>query len=327
MKNNKKWSSLILAMWIVLIISLMAYNILEYVIPFSKEIKWVENSSRSYYLANSWIEEGLYHISTRTDEKAEWYRSYVWDISHMYRTYSSWTILPPAWEWNSNYDDDNIDWIIDKNLNTISQWNPIQLSVWNGYIQDLSDFNIAFRTPNLDFYWSNLYIETLSWGSLAIVNWQLTSFNNTLNANWSVSSPYIGIITADSILDSSKKITDGSINIGNLMGKDLNWIGYTLWNFYWDCSIDWNWQCCWSNSWCTLKFSIVNKLELDNNNVAVPYLEWKMLIDNDTDGDNNLPLRYTKIEAKWKSIWYKKELDIKVPTKTVNQAFDFTVFQ
>jgi len=334
MKNNKKWFSLVLAMWIVIVISLIAYNILEYIIPFWRDVKSVENSSRSYYLANSWIEEGLYHISTRTDEKAEWYRSYVWDISHMYRTYSSWTILPPAWEWNSNYDDDNIDWIIDKNRNTISQWSPIQLSVWNGYIQDLSDFNIAFRTPNLDFYNSldsSINIEVLSWSTLPIVNWQLTSLNNTLNASWSLALPSIGIITANSILDSSELFTelkdDWSIDIDSLLGTDLNWIDDTLWNFYWDCSIAWDWQCCWSNSWCTLKFSIVNKLELDNNNVAVPYLEWKMLIDTTYTWNNNLPLRYTKIESAWKSIWYKKELDIKVPTKTVNQAFDFTVFQ
>ena len=330
-KNNKKWFSLILAMWIVIVISLIAYNILEYIIPFWKDVKSVENSSRSYYLANSWIEEWLYHILTRTNEKAEWSRSYIWDISHIYNTFSSGTILPPPWEWNSIYDDDNTDWIIDKERNIISQWNPIQLSVWNGYVKDLNDFNIAFRTPNLDFYWLNTATETLSWGSLAIVNWQLTSLNNTLNASWSLVLPSIGIITADSILDSSEKFTilqdDWSIDLDNLLGTDLNWIDDTLWNFYWDCSVAWDWQCCGANSWCTLKFSIVNKLELDINNVAVPYLEWKMLIDNNVDGDNNLPLRYTKIESAWKSIWYKKELDIKVPTKTVNQAFDFTVFQ
>ncbi len=47
-------------MWLVLISSLFAYTILEYMIPFSKNIKWIENSSKSYYQANNWIEMGLY---------------------------------------------------------------------------------------------------------------------------------------------------------------------------------------------------------------------------------------------------------------------------
>ena len=325
-KNNNTWFTLVLAMWIVIVISLIAYNILEYIIPFWRDVKWIENSSRAYYLANTWIEEWLYHISTRTDEKAEWSKAYVWDISHTYNTFSSWTILPPAWEWNTIYDDDDGDTIINKDRNTISQWSPLQLSVWNWYIQDLTDFNIAFRTPNLDFYWLNTNTETLSWGSLPIVNWQLTSLNNTLNASWSLTLPSIWIITADSILDSSEIYTDWSIDLDDLIWTDLNWTDYSLWEFYWDCSIAWDWQCCWTNSWCTLKFSIVNKLELDINNVSVPYLEWKLDVWNVSE-DNNLPLRYTKIESAWKSIWYKKELEIKVPTKTVNQAFDFTVFQ
>jgi hypothetical protein len=317
-KNNKTWFTLVLAMWIVIVISLIAYNILEYIIPFWRDVKWIENSSRAYYLANTWIEEWLYHISTRTDEKTEWSKAYVWDISHTYNTFSSWTILPPAWEWNTIYDDDNNDTIINKDRNTISQWSPLQLSVWNWYIQDLNDFNIAFRTPNLDFYdLLHSSIETLSWGSLPIVNWQLTSLNNTLNASW-------WIILANQILDSKKSYdsSDSStyLLVKDLLWTDLNWTdNISIETFYWN-------NCNWTNSWCTLKFSIVNKLELDTNNVSVPYLEWKLDVWNASDY-NNLPLRYTKIESAWKSIWYKKELEIKVPTKTVNQAFDFTVFQ
>ncbi len=311
MKNNKKWFALVIAMWIVIVISLIAYNILEYIIPFWREVKSIENSSKSYYLANSWIEEWLYYISTRTDlnERVENSRLYSWNITHKYNTFSSWTYLPPTWEWNSMYD---INW------NTISQWNPIQLSVWNWYIQTLADFKIAFKIPDLDKF-SNVNstntAETLTWDITTpytpFVNWQISSLNNTLNASW-------WIITNNDILKSNDSITFKSIE--DLLWYDLNWNDWiSIRTFYWT-------DCNWVNSWCTLKFSIVNKLELNSNNVWVPYLEWMLDVD-DTVWSNNLPLRYTKIDSAWKSIWYKKELEIKVPTKTVNQAFDFTVFQ
>lgn len=299
MQKNNKWFSLPLAMGLVMIISLLAYTILEYIVPFSREIKWVENSSISYYQANSWIEEGLYDVYTRnfswaiedTDEYFD--LDFSWSKNSKYQTYSSWNILPPPWEGNSRYDP---DW------NSISQWNPIQLSIWNLYIDN--DFEIAFRVPNLDNIDTH---ETLSWGTtLPIVNWQLSSSSNTLNASWS-------IIFADDILDSEDWFSN-PITLWNDSWVTLEWNPKDFEDFYA--------ENCWVWSWCVLKFSIINKLELDTDNVSVPYLEWRI----DT-GDNIIPQRYTKIESSWKSYWYKKDLEINVPWQTVNEAFDFTVFQ
>lgn len=315
MKDNKKWFSIILAMWIVIIISLIAYNILEYVIPFWREVKWAENSSRSYYLANSWIEEWLYYLKTRTgsNERNENINNTTFPVGSntglKYNTYSSWNILPPLWEWNSNYDDDDKNNIINHDRNTISQWNPIQLSIGNWYITDLNNFKIAFKTPSLDYDFTTP--ETISGDLLPpftpLVNWQLSSNNNSLNASW-------WIITNKDILDSNKEYINLALPLKDLKWTDLNWTdNISIWSFY---STN-----CWAGSGCILKFSVVNKLELDSNNVWVPYLEWQMRVND------NIPLRYTKIESAWKSIWYKRELEIKVPTKTVNQAFDFTIFQ
>lgn len=301
MQKNNKWFSLPLAMGLVMIISLLAYTILEYIVPFSREIKWVENSSIAYYQANSWIEEGLYDVYTRNyswtiDDTDEYFDlDFSWSKNSKYQTFSSWNILPPSWEGNSRYDP---DW------NFISQWSPIQLSIWNWYIDNA--FEIAFRVPNLD---KNIVSnEVLSWTTLPIVNWQLSWKDNTLNADTT-------LIKADDILESWEDFSDNNIDIWSNQWKILEWTVVGFDTFYTSNCFD-TW------SWCILKFSVINKLELDSDNVSVPYLEWRI-----ETGSKIIPQRYTKIESSWKSYWYKKDLEIKVPSITVNEAFDFTVFQ
>lgn len=303
MKNNKSWFSLPLAMGIVIIISLLASSILEYIIPFWKDIKWVENASNAYYLANSWIEEGLYNVYVRNnswiiDNKTEYSDiDFSWNINSKYNTSSSWTILPPEWEWNSEYD---------KDWNIISSWKPIQLSIWNwDFNYNFDDLEIMFRIPDLNKDWDNNDLS-LSWGTLAIVNWQLSANNNILNASWS-------IIKAD-------QIDWNMLTLDNFQWIDLNWnetSDQIFDRFYED-------NCDETNSWCILKFSIVNKLETDDiiDSIIVPYLEWKLTI-----WSSIIPLRYSKIESSGKSYGYKKNLEVKVAGNTVNEAFDFTVFQ
>jgi hypothetical protein len=288
MNNNKKWFSLPLAMGIVIIISLLAFTILEYIVPFSRDIKWVENSSKAYYKANSWIEEWLYHIATRVDEIEEKDKNESWNIATQYNTFSSWSILPPPLEWNSEYDN---------NWNTISSWNPIQLSVWG---VESSEFKIIFRMPSI--YDSKTLNGSEFNPYLPIINWQLSASTNTLNASWS-------IISADTIQNK----TEIELGIVTFKWSDLNWTEISFYDFY---NLN-----CWVLYECTLKFSVVNKLETTDS-VIVPYLEWQF-----TSWSSIVPLRYSKIESSGKSYWYKKDLEVKVPSQTVNEAFDFTVFQ
>lgn len=300
MKKSIKWFSLIIAMWLVIIISLLAFTILEYIVPFSRDIKWIENSSKAYYQANSWIEEWLYKIFERnywwwiSDDTYEFSKIFSWVISSMYSTTSTWNILPPVWEWNSEYD---------KNWNVISTWNPLQLSIWNNYITSLSNFYVSFRVPNID--WGSQ--ETLSWWTtLPVVNWQLSTINNTLNSSWS-------IIKAN-------QVDWSSILLGWLQWVDLDWnetLSQQFWNFY-------N-SNCWFGSGCVLKFSVVNKLETDSfsDSKLLPYLEWKIVLDS----SNKIPLSHTKLESSGKSYGFKKDITIKVPAPSINEAFDFTVFQ
>lgn len=296
MKKNNYWFSLPLAMGIVVLMSLLAYTMLEYVIPYSRDVKWVENSSKAYYQASSAVEDWQYYLNVeRTDETSDNSTLFTWEISNKYVTTSVWNTIPPAWEWNSQYDN---------NWNTISQWNPIQLSVWNDYLDLASDnFNLNLRIPDIDgdTYYNDI---TLSWSSFTpytpIINWQLSSFNNTLYASWS-------------------KITNYDINplfneaLDNKNWSDISWNILSFETFY-------N-NNCWSGSWCIFKVSVVNPILDSSNWSSIPYLEWKLETGND------IPIRYIKLESSWRSYWFKKDLEVKIPTETVNEAFDFTVFQ
>lgn len=297
MKKNNYAFSLPLAMWIVVIMSLLAYTMLEYIVPFSRDIKWVENSSKAYYQASSSVEEWLYYLNVdRTSETSDNYIPFPSsDISNTYKTVSTWSVIPPAWEWNSQYDS---DW------NTISQWNPIQLSIWNGYL-DLSvdNFNLYIRVPDLD---NNIFTDiTLSWWTIPIINWQLSSLNNTLYASWSK-------IIANNIDDD---IISGYENGQTLDWKnwsDIYWVSSSFENFYDNNCI---------SSGCIFKASVINPLVDSSNWSYISYLEWKL------ETGNNIPLRYIKLETSGKSMWFRKDIEVKIPTETVNEAFDFTVFQ
>jgi len=283
MKKNKNASSLIIAIWITLVMSLLALYILEYIIPFGKNTKNIEQSVNAYYQADSAIEDSLLSIKW----KKLWYEKVDllnWNIDFAIKMTASWTVLPPVWRWNSEFDED---------YNIIKIWEPIQIEIWNW---KKSNLKIYFKVPDLDKT-SN---ETLSWTTLKIVNWQLSWKYDVLNSSWSQ-------ITAS-------EIDGNNINIWNRNWRKLDDSPKTFNQFYTD-------NCNWSNSWCILKMSILNKLELDSWNTSVPYLEWKI------ENDNSIPLRYTIINTTWKSYGFQKSLEVKVPQQTVNEAFDFTVFQ
>ncbi len=300
MKKNNKWFSIVLAMWLVIFINLLALSILEYVIPFLNSTKQIENSMVAYYQANSWIEEALYVMK----EKEPWdIDNDLFDtdflggvIDYKYDLTTEWKLLPPIWEWNSEYN----DW-----WNQIAMWNPIQLEIWNKIdIFDSTDF--YFRVPDLDWNWE---LE-LDWDSMAIVNWQISSENNTLNSSGSY-------LRSSDICDSCIIWDICSCNIIDfswIKWVDLNWTyPYEIEDFYDN-------EC--QTSSCILKLSVINELKAESDSIFVPYLEWK--IDFWT---KEVPLRYSKISTIWKAYWYRKDLEVKISQETTNEAFDFTVFQ
>ncbi len=300
MKKNKSAFSLVVVIWLVLIMSLLVLYILEYMIPYSKNVKWIENSSNAFYQAENSVEDAMLFFSTRWTgsiaefaDKSQLFQNNT--IAYKYNTTSSWNVIPYSWEWNSEFD---------TTFNTISQWNPIQLDIWNGIEIDWNhaDTEILFKVPDLDKNPST--IETLSWANLAIINWQLTTDNDTLNATGSW-------IKADDIDWSD-------FDISSEMWIKLNNAEESFGDFY-------NTNCG-SWSWCSLKFSIINKLELDNTEkTSVPYLEYKFNFE--TWVWKKVPLRYSRIKSSGKSYGFQKHLEVKIPQQTTNEAFDFTVFQ
>ncbi len=313
MKKNKNWFSLVIAMWIVLVSSLLAYTILEYMLPFSRNIKWIENSTKAYYKSNSWLEKWLYFFSTRKNqyiiEDTSWWTpnyatSYSW---YIFSTFSSGSTLPEAWNWNSEYDS---DW------NTISVWNPIQLSVWYDFIRDLNNLVIKFRTPEIN--WSRWELKTWVW----YISWQLVW------DWWALYSNSWSLINWDGMKSEKRQ------EIRLLEGSS-----YTSWwseirnislgsFFQWDAEIPWTWiesiNCDSPNKKCILKFSVIRDLETDSW-LKIPYLEWR--VSSDWPNPDNIPLRYSIIDSTWKSGGFARKLKIRYPQETVNQAFDFAVFQ
>jgi len=104
--NNKKWLSLIFAMWLVLIITLLAMSILEYIIPVSKNTKWIENSSKAYYQATTAIEEGLWEVNQNDVWYETWTTMQSNSTSNEFTIEATWSTLPPSWKWNSEYNTD-----------------------------------------------------------------------------------------------------------------------------------------------------------------------------------------------------------------------------
>lgn len=297
MKNKKEAFSLIIAIWLVMVSVILAMIIIEYMIPFSRNIRWVENATESYYLAYSWVENWLFYFKSRTWEKERDDTSYsLWeksDIWYSYFTSSSGNLLPSPWTGNSSY---NSDW------NKISMWDSIQLSVWYGFLNDIWNIWITFRVPDLNQDgWNS---EILEWSSNDIViSWQLSNEEETLTA-----LPTTKDMITISDVNTQKLI---SLSSRDWRKSDSN-DPVSASSFFSSCK-----------SWvkCVLRFSIVNPIKQQWTKMSVPYLEWKI------DSNDKIPLRYSRIESNWYSHWFSRKINVRYPQDTIPESLDFAIFQ
>lgn len=312
MKNNKQWFSILLAMWITLVTGMIAILILEFIIPFSRNIKWVENSSAAFYQSYSWIEEALWFMSQNDlwIEKSETFNpANPQDIAYSVESLTS--IIPPVWKGNSEYDP---DW------NRLDNNFPIQLAITDNTI-DFSDVDFTFRIPDIDNdgnYSNNGTIEWNDASQLYIINWIITGISNPNNIDWD----------SDDV-----SVTLNGINNQLIEKTEIDWNVISIWNKQWKTLDD---QICNVTEFIngtnacssidniydvTLKMTLVDALKL-NGGRFIPYLEYQVDFWSDS-----VPGRYTQIETSGKSYGFKRSMEIKIPQTSTNQAFDFAVFQ
>lgn len=291
--KNKDWFSIIIAVFLMLITTLLAIYLLEYIIPFWKNVKWMENWTKAYYEANKWIEDVLFSMK---DKDAYFENSKIMPTTSTWFSYNliaTWTTIPIIWNWNSEFD---------SNYNKISSSNPVQLLLkWS---INWSNVEFYFKVPHFDDTTGSAI--SFSWWNSPIINWQLSSDTSTLNATWSY-------VVYNDVDNSTWSLT--SISFNNKYWFTLSWTIETF-NYFYN---DTNNNC--TSSWCILKLSVVNELKT-NDWKKIPYLEYKI-----TWFSTPVANYYTKISASWKSTGYKKSLELDVPQQTTIEAFDFTVFQ
>lgn len=301
----KKWNeafAIILAMILVSIMLLVAYNLLAMIIPFSQNTKSIENATNAYYQAYGWVEESINFIAKSpvwAETGQTMSTSSTW---YSYSVSAVWTSIPNPWKWNSEFD---------KDWNKIAPGFPVQLYFqwWNTI--DWNNTKIYFRVPNID--WDYGTPETLTWWISPIINWQISGSWFTLNSSW---------------------ITN-MIWTWNINNSTSSWINFTLWGQNW-IDLDWTWSnfsnfyinklwnC--SSLQCSLNFSIVNQL-ISSTNEQIPYLEYKIDFKNSWGSAINVPEQYVDIKTEWKSYWFKKYINTKYRINTTSEAFYFTVFQ
>ncbi len=304
-KNNKQWFSILLAMWITLVTGMIAILILEFIIPFSRNIKWVENSSAAFYQSYSGIEESMWFISQ--NDLGTWTSKTLIQANPQdtaYSVESMTSIIPPIWKGNSEYD---------SNWNRFDNNFPIQLAITNQNI-DFSNVDFTFRIPD-ELNSSNTIVGNDSTQDY-IINWIITGISDPDNVKWNSDDVPVVLNGINTELIRKNEVWDIDISIWDREWRTIDWNTCSITNFT-------NNSCIWiSNIYdVTLKMSLVDSLTL-NTGAIIPYLEYQ--IDFWT---HSVPWRYTQIETSGKSYGFRKNMDIKVPQQATNQAFDFAVFQ
>lgn len=315
MKNisNKKWFSIVLAMWITMIIWFIAILILEYIIPFSRSIKWVENSSAAFYQAYSGIEEAMWELS----QNDVWHSATDTLNSSLATDYglilsSNTNIVPPVWKWNSEYDN---------NWNRLDNKYLVQLRITDTSV-NFNSVDLTFRIPDIDNDGNMTNNGDLFWTSSdPMINWVITWTSDPNGSPGSGDEFPVVLNGLNNQLITKNTINNSStINIWWLQWRALDDSVCDIQDFFDNsCSNIRN------VTDVVLKMTLIDELSLDawsGNKKYIPYLEYQINFAWVPQ-----PWRYSQIETSGKSYGFRKNLDIKVPQISTNQAFDFAVFQ
>jgi len=298
MKYTNQGFSIIFALWITLLLSLTALYLIEYMIPFSKNIKWVENASQAYYNSHSWIEESLILIHSWSLWQ-DYSDDFVTDSDISLSVSGSWTEIPQINGWNSEYN---------TSRNRLSLWEPIQLYIWRNRLATswLNRPRLQVNIPDLDR--NSINDETLDISpNDDIIFWQLSAGSQSFSASWSL-------------------ITESEINsvisyqFWTQNWVDLSWVEDTFGSFY-------DGNCRWVNDECILRILVINPLISSSDSTPIPYLEYWITANVNTGVTSWIPYPIIYVRSLWKKSGFSKTLNVDVTLDTINSAFDFTVFQ
>ena len=296
MKQNTTWSALIISILITVIIIVIAIYLLEKIIPFSRDIKGVENGNVSYYRANTALNEALLSMSGSNPgyETGSVASLYTAGSGMVYTVTASGTVLPQPGLWNSEYD---------ANWSILGPGKPIQLVLSTNLNWDTPNTYLNFRVPDLD----KIATETLT-GSLGnltpIINWSLSASGDTLQASGSqilANLPVVSNASSGTVFFNTTKLW-----------LTLSWTANNFSAFY-------NAKCN-STEKCTLKLSLINPLILTSGEKA-PYLEYQARFNA------TVPLQTAVVQTQGYAGGFRKNITRFIQQMTTNEALDFTVFQ
>ena len=301
MKKNIQWFTIVLAFWIVFVIGLTTLYILEYILPFSRSVKGIENATISYYQTTSWVEDALFFIN-ENDIWAEDVKVFSGVVDYSFSIVATGSVFPSPWYGTSD---------IDKDWSKIALWTPLQIylpaSIWS-----LWNFDMQLRVP--DFIEGETLELTNSW---ALIHWQLSSTGNILNADAT------SRIEAWNICNSNET-SCSSFNLSDMGGS---WSGFLLDNS-WATINDFYQANCWTDYKCILKMSVLQSFAGEQTTWVswtgkiIPYLEYQIDFDSE-----NIPKNIIEIDVSGKSYGFRKDMHVLYPQKSLIEAFDFTLFQ
>ncbi|MDP2103935.1 MAG: hypothetical protein Q8K26_03375 [Candidatus Gracilibacteria bacterium] len=294
MKNiilARKGSALMISMFITVIILLIAIYLLDKIIPYSRDIKGIENGNIAYYRATTAVNEALLSMSSSNPGYETGATTMTNGSGYVLNVSAKGTKLPKAGEGTSEY---NRDW------NKIGLGNPVQLVLPSGI--DWAASTITFRVPDLNKDGNNAD-QTLSGTTTPIINWILSGSGEVLIASGTQ-------ITATQINGATTQI---KFNAASIKG------GMTLSGTTMDFIPFYNSKC--TTVQCTLKLSVINPLTLQVTGETVPYLEYQ------ANFDVLVPLQFATINAEGYAGGFRQNITRYVQQLTTNEAMDFTVFQ
>ncbi len=296
MKKGKEGFSIIIALWIVLIITLIAIYIFEYIIPFSRNVKGIENATKSYYLALSWEEDALFYIR-KNGIWAENNFSSSGAMNYEYTITALWSALPTSWHGTSDFD---------KDWSKINSSTPVQVFLPVGV--NFANVKVYFRVPGFS---DNLVMSSI-WD---IINWQISSKTDILNANdWERFTS-----SSTSICNSSNTFCAWN-SINSRQGFNLDNTTSFFSNFYsTKCLAPYD---------CVLKFSVIDNLIAKKETgiwpeIKIPYIEYKI----DFGTSSNIPSNIIWINVIGTSYNFRKDFTFYYPQSSLIGAYDFTVLQ